>query len=301
MANVEKEFPRNYPTSVVEVLKAMSLSNGKGMKVIGSGSLRSIQWAGDYDANEIIKGTPATLAKGFQAAIKRLQKLVNVYIGDIKMGGTLEDPLRWTPAQILAGKNGHTSLEEAVSHKATRKIDTIGHVLGRYVEISCVYLLPDEELTDKAIVKVLRTEIKDYLDEENYWKAVKRYFSIQRLTNTAKADAMVPIFNGDLGRLYAVISDIKTLLYMLENHKGDKKLIKQEVDDFRHRLSNIWRMKEFMKKEPDFDKAIDKASASPGELETILGRLEKNFDAILQTEAKRLAKKWKVREAFTAK
>ena len=142
-------------------------------------------------------------------------------------------------------------------------------------------------------------EIKDYLGEGNYWKALKRYFSIQRLINTAKADAMIPIFNGDLGRLYSVISDIKTLLYLLENHQGNKELIRQEVDSFRSRLSNIWRSKEFLKKEPQFDKALSAAATGSKDADAILRRVEKGFDSILQAEAKKLTQKWAVRKEIT--
>ena len=292
---IEKEFPRNYPTSVVEVLEAMSLSDGKGMRVIGSASLRSIQFAGDYDANETVSGTPAKVAKGLQGVIRRLRELPNVVIGDIKCGGTMADPLRWTPAEIIAGKNGHTSLEEAVAHDAMRKVDTVAFVDGRYVEVSVVYLFAKEEISDKVLIDELKTEIKDKLSEGNYWKALKRFFSIQRLTNQKKAEAMTPIFNGDLGRLYSVLSDITTLLYMLENKKGKTELIQREVDSFRSRLSNIWRLKEFIKKEPEFDKALTDAVEHPGKLEAILSRLSKHFDAVLQGEAKHLVKKWGVK------
>jgi len=289
---MEKEFPRNYPTSVVDILEAMSLTGGGYMRVIGSASLRSIQFVGDYDANETIRATPAKVAKGLQEVIKRLREIPNVVIGDIKCGGTMDEPLRWKPEQILDGKNGHTTLEEAVGHVAMRKMDAIGLVDGRYVEISVVYLYPEEEIDDKVLIKELETEIKDKLSEEDYWKALKRFFSIQRLTNPEKAEAMVPIFNGDLGRLYSVMKDIDTLLYMLEHHRGKKEFIKAEIDSFRARLGNIWRLKEFIKKEPGFDKALSEAAEFPKNIADILTRLWKHFDNVLQGEAQHLVKKW---------
>lgn len=291
----EKEFPRNYPTSVVDILEAMSLSRGKKMKVIGSASLRSIQFVGDYDANDIISGAPAKVAKGLRDAVKRLQAMPDVIIGDIKCGGTAQEPLRWTPAQIIAGKNGHTSLEEAVAHEAMRKMDAIGLVGGRYVELSVVYLYPSESLSDKKLVSILQEAIKELLGEKNYWKALKRYFSIQRLTNRKRAEEMVPIFNGDLGRLYSVITDIATLLYLLENKEGDKKALREEIDAFKARLSNIWRLKAFIKKEPGFDKAIDDAAqGSPQNMMKVLRRLAEHFNEVLQAEAFLLVKKWRV-------
>ena len=292
---MEKEFPRNYPTSVVDTLEAMSLSDGKNMRVIGSASLRSIQFVGDYDANETITGSPDKVAKGLQGVIRRLQKMPDVIIGDIKCGGTMEEALRWTPAQIIAGKNGHTSLSEAVAQEAMKKIDAVGLVGGRYVELSVVYLFPNESVDDKALASILKEEIKSQLAEKNYWKALKRYFSLNRLTNKSKAESMVPIFNGDLGRLYSVITDIATLLYLLENKQGSTKTMRAVIDDFRARLANIWRLKAFIKKEPGFDKAIDEASqGSPQKMMTILRRLTEHFNEVLQKEASLLVKKWGV-------
>jgi hypothetical protein len=291
----EKEFPRNYPSSVVDILEAMSLSGGKGMRVIGSASLRSIQFVGDYDANETIQGSPEKVAKGLQGVVRKLQKLPDVIIGDIKCGGTMDEPLRWTPAQIIAGKNGHTTLTEAVSQDAMKKIDAVGLVGGRYVELSVVYLFPRESLDNKALAGILKEEIKAQLAEKNYWKAMKRFFSLNRLTNLKKAESMVPIFNGDMGRLYSVITDIATLLYLLENKQGSTEKMRAVIDDFRARLANIWRLKAFIKKEPGFDKAIDDASqGSPQEMMKILRRLAEHFNEVLQAEASLLVKKWKV-------
>ena len=295
MANKEKDYPLNYPKTVVDILEALSMSGGKDMKVVGSASLRSIQWIGDYDAHDSLKGTGAAIAKGFQDVIRRLQKLQDVYTGDIKMGGTMEEPLRWTPQQILSGKNGHTTLEEAVSQEAVRKIDVVGYVSGRYVEVSVVYLYPKEEITEQVMVKELKDGIKGFLAEGDYWKAMKRYFSIQRLINPKRATDMVPIFNGDMGRLYSVISDIKTLLYLLERHKGKKEYILSEVDSFRQRLAGIWRLKEFIKKEPGFDEAIVEAVTHPKKLEAVLTRLLTNFSEVLQREAKYLVRNWGVK------
>jgi hypothetical protein len=273
----------------------MSLSEGKHMRVIGSASLRSIQFVGDYDANDTIYGSPEEVAKGLQGVVRRLQKIPDVIIGDIKCGGTMEDPLRWTPAQIIAGKNGHTSLSEAVAHEAMRKIDAVGLVGGRYVELSVVYLFPNEVVSDKTLAGILQKEIKNQLNEKNYWKALKRYFSLQRLEDKAKAEAMVPIFNGDLGRLYSVITDIATLLYLLENKQGSTKKMREVIDDFRARLANIWRLKAFIRREPDFDKAIDDAvQGSPQHMMTILRRLAEHFNEVLQNEASLLVKKWRI-------
>jgi len=80
----------------VKVLNAMSFSKGASIKIVGSQALQSQQYAGDYDAYEVVsvKGEKASalneLAEGFKDIIRSLKSLKNVYIGDIK-SGVIED------------------------------------------------------------------------------------------------------------------------------------------------------------------------------------------------------------------
>jgi hypothetical protein len=52
---LQKKYPSQYPEDAVKVLNAMSFSNGKDIMIMGSSSLQSQKYAGDYDAYEIVK------------------------------------------------------------------------------------------------------------------------------------------------------------------------------------------------------------------------------------------------------
>ena len=88
----KKDYPHQYPHDAVEVLNAMSFSKGENLQIVGSASLRSQQYSGDYDAFEIVKAntSEASALKHFVAEFKRiirqLQGMKNVFIGDIKSG-----------------------------------------------------------------------------------------------------------------------------------------------------------------------------------------------------------------------
>ena len=89
----KKEYPDDYPSEAVRILKAMSLSDGKHTTIVGSQSLRSQKYAGDYDADEKInlrfkrkEDALSHLVSEFQNVIKRLEGMKEVYIGDIKAG-----------------------------------------------------------------------------------------------------------------------------------------------------------------------------------------------------------------------
>lgn len=90
---VSKSYPENYPADAVAVLDAMSFTKGAGMKILGSMSIRSQQYAGDYDGFEVVKLNRATdeealdeLAEEFKQVIKRLQAMKDVFVGDCKAG-----------------------------------------------------------------------------------------------------------------------------------------------------------------------------------------------------------------------
>jgi len=289
----EKEFPRNYEPTVVEVLEAMSLTgDGRNIRVIGSASLRRIQYAGDYDANEVSKESIPVIAKELGNVIKRLKKIPHLVIGDIKCGEWRGEPIRWTPKEI---EKGGKTLEDALRTGGRTKIDTMAIIGERYVEIGCVYMYGDnvEPPDEDVLVKELELSMEEELGEGNYWKALKRYFSILRLTETKpkKVDILTNIFNSDLGRLYSVISDISVLEYLLETGTGKTDVIGREIASFRARLSNIWSLPEFIEAEPGFDRTLDKASEKPREALTMLRRLKGRLNGLLQEEAKDILSK----------
>jgi hypothetical protein len=121
----EKEYPSNYPDEAVQILEAMSF--GKGLQLVGSMSLRSQQYAGDYDGYEVverhdksIETALSNLRQEFQSIIKKLRSMPNVYIGDIK-SGVIEE---WRVIPKTAGvKNEKIVGYNSVASKA--RLDTL--------------------------------------------------------------------------------------------------------------------------------------------------------------------------------
>jgi len=91
-----KEYPDGYSEDAMKVLNTMSFSSGKDVKILGSMSLRSQVYAGDYDAYETVvtHGSKSdalrTLVKTFKKIIKETQQIPNTFIGDIKSGSIEE-------------------------------------------------------------------------------------------------------------------------------------------------------------------------------------------------------------------
>lgn len=313
----QKPFPEAYPHQVMSVLNAMAIEK-KHIKLVGSMSIRSQLYAGDYDANEIVSGSPSSLAKGFQKVIKDVRSMSDVFIGDIKIGEVEEwrvlqpeagivdgkvvgfdltksldtlqslwrnkiispqerksaeellkratNPynflvckdtikfhiLRWSIETILAGKQsvrGKTiTLEEAWASQGVKKLDCIAKDGDRFTEYSMIYI--DKNTRQINVEQSLKEDIYYYSASRHPFKALKRSFALAKLMNNTEAIKQItPILNSDLGRLYHIISDIYTLVALLEYKHAPLAVIQTEIDRFRFRMSQIYSLKDYLKNE----------------------------------------------------
>ena len=316
-----KLYTLNYPKDVLDVIAKMSFSKGRNVEVGGSMSLKSQQYAGDYDLTETVIGhykskeaAAEAFAKQFQAIVRGLLKTHGLFIGDIKAGEVPEwqiitgsvrngkvvdysasrsrsrlaalkpylsatefseaqkfikdkptlrqfyeamDALkfhvvRWTPSAVLRGyvvlRDGrHLTLAQAFNSPAMVKLDAVAYIQrSRFTDFSIIFTFQNEKDTLNGVDLDFKTELQNslqsYLTLGSTYKAAKRLFSLARYNdNETLIEKLSAMFNSDLGRLYSIISDAKTIIYLLENKENvsiDK--IRYEIDQFRARLGNIY-------------------------------------------------------------
>lgn len=97
-----KSFPDNYSDRVLEIIEAASMTGLKGIHILGSSSIRSQLYSGDFDINNTVNASSVeSVAEELKAVIKRLRPIC--YIGDIKIGEVREwNPFR--PGALVANK-----------------------------------------------------------------------------------------------------------------------------------------------------------------------------------------------------
>ena len=337
----EKSFPSQYPADAVKVLKTMSFTDGDALQIVGSQSLRSQLYAGDYDAYEVVEGKFPTrqdalkhYAKEFQSIIRNLKPMKNVYIGDIKAGvieewrvvpkkgsyklrdatkkveGLLQSKLispeeakeaysvlksnpkridilkakdtikfhivRWTPEEVLKGskqlRDGRTyTLEEAFGSPTITKLDVIALIQGRYTELSVIYEFHNgTEVLNPASMEPegsLKDDILLLKSEGNLFKVLKRKFALAKLKNNIPLiEKYNTILNSDLGKLYIVYSDVKTLADLLEDQSVPKSKIADAIDGFKTRLARIYSLEEYLKTESAILSKLDTATKASNPL-----------------------------------
>lgn len=199
--------------------------------------------------------------------------------------------IRWTPQEILRGektlRDGSTyTLAQGMKSDGLFKLDVVGFVSqNRYKEFSMIYLRKKQEWD---LIDELKQDILLYSTLGKHFKAVKRLFSLARWEgDRSLLEKLEPMLNGDEGILYSVISDVDTILYLYENRDAvPESKVKYELDQFRDRLSNIYKDAVLLKKVPAFLQrltALEKAE----ELEPKLVGFKEDLEKQLELATKR--------------
>lgn len=165
------------------------------------------------------------------------------------------DVVRWKYADVVAGftvlRDGRQfSLEDAIQTPGLCKVDAVGWVQNsRYSEFSCLYEVSVKGKVLNKVNEVLETSLQNdmlyYKLTGNSFKYAKRLFAYAKYKKDEKlGDELTSLFNGELGRLYLMRSDMATLLWLMENeNKLDAERIRYEIDGFRARLGTIYDVK----------------------------------------------------------
>lgn len=318
MSDTEKSFPLNYPNEAVTVIDALTI--GEKPKVMGSMGNRTQLYAGDYDLMELVKTNykrkpGSQLATRLADVVKRLLRLNNCYVADIKCGivkewDVLKDVylsgnkvlgydadrvrriysslpaqlktekaekllvdrmtpsiyfdaidefkyhiVRWTAKELIAGEkklvDGRTyTVAEGIVSPSLTKVDAVAWVGGRYSDFSCIYIFENDGKVLNGMEidpnDDLRESLCYYKSKGNYFKMAKRYYSIAKLKDDKVVmEKLNGILNSDLGRLYSIISDANTLLFLMEEGETIPiEKVRSELAGFRSRLGNVYNVSE---------------------------------------------------------
>ena len=251
----ERKTINDYNTDIKNVFNKLTIS-GK-YKVIGSNSLKSIKYGSDYDLEELDneKGKHP-LKKIYHLFLKKYEHAKNdpnVFITDFKCGLDNDgEPLRWDYKTIKAGKqkiqSGHyITFEECLLIKATMKLDMIVLIDGIFTEFSENYYLDingvknyfEHDRTKDHIETSILKSLDLYLNvDKNYWKSLKRLFSINMLNinnkNIPLLKEMIDFFNSKTGLVNKCKNELDILMLVIDNN-----FRKPKITDIKYNLDII--------------------------------------------------------------
>lgn len=218
--------PDEFKQSIQHVFDLLAI-RGK-FNIIGSASNDEILYYSDFDLATFEKVSLQSIKKIFQNKFKEAQKDPAIFITDFKCGEVDGEPVRWnkknikTERQIVNGKE--ITLDECLLMPSTIKMDIIALIDGDFVEFSDNYYLSvngvknydDDEVSTNVLLKELEKSAKEYYDEPNYFKYLKRVFSIKTIQGKS-TKKLVDFFNSQVGLLNKSKTDLETLILVFDN------------------------------------------------------------------------------------
>ncbi|MDR3501665.1 MAG: hypothetical protein P4L79_03690 [Legionella sp.] len=187
--------------------------------------------------------------------------------------------VRWEPQDIMNGyvdyRGRRVNLRDAMQSKSLTKVDVVAFVdKNRYCDFSCIYDFKNKDNRLNGLPTdtqySLKCDLLLLMAQGKYYKATKRIFSLARARNNIfLLEKLLPILNNEqIGSLYVIVGDIGTLLWILENEDNiPKDRMAYEIDHFKERLSNIYHLQGFVKKEHDIFAIIDRLAHPKGAVE----------------------------------
>jgi hypothetical protein len=276
----------HYPSDVVAVLDAMAIGD---LELLGSATLRSQQYAGDYDGHDVVKvKSAAEAAEKFRAMILRLDKLPDLWITEIKAGVKDGEKVVWTVESI----RDHLKDLAAAIPTGLVKVDAVAVVGGnRLAEFNIIYDFGYEaDRSSKEILQELEEDREDYRKEGNWIKVLKRDFAIAKfIGKTSEVKRLTEVLNSEIGKLYQMVTDLDVLLTLLEQGESiPSDLLAREVDTLISRLGSIYKLGEVLHSETSLVKLLQ-SSISVRNLTEKVSRLRKvrnKLESILQKKAR---------------
>jgi hypothetical protein len=214
---------RNLPDmELLPFFRAVSFGS-KLPTVIGSFSLESQRNAGDIDLDIYIEGkidhdyTEKQLLK----IIKNIDDSQKMFFIELKIQYKDGKKIKFGADQIDSIKIPTQNFNNI----EFMKIDTIIYYDGHFKEMSINYWLNPKQ---HDVVKEIEKDIIQELKEKNYYKVIKRFFSIAKVKNDKPRGKMISQFlNNYIGDEYKQLSNLKAIKLLLENY--DDPLIRQMI------------------------------------------------------------------------
>jgi hypothetical protein len=226
--------PKDYSKGEKKVFAFLSLHGTQ--RVVGTGSLKEIDYAADYDLMEYVSFSRnlevyECVLDLFREKYRTAYQSKNLWITDLKCGVQPGGkPIRWTRQSIEAGfqyiEDTKTYFVDCLQEQSIIKLDVISLIGGLFHEFSEIYFINFGDfkvynsITTKAenIATSLLLDVQSYASDGNYYKALKRLFAYLRISekDPALVKTLVKFFNSPVGELASYKSDLELVTIILE-------------------------------------------------------------------------------------
>jgi len=184
---------KNLPIELQEDFKLITFGNN--YHLIGSASVNSITYSSDYDLNEKIIVTD----KQLKDHINLIKKHKNIWLVDF-----------------------HNTKEYI-------QINTIANINGILTDINNTIFV-NSQPTKRQKEKLLKEDIHDLISNKNYFKSVKRMYSLISLSprkNKIMINYLTEFLNSNIGLLSSIVNQLTIIKTFSKIANGDQRSLSQ--------------------------------------------------------------------------
>lgn len=232
MAILEKKTLDDIDDDVLKYLKFYEFP-GTNISLKGSSQYKHMKYRSDFDIlislpREI---KPADVFNNLKTIIENMEKETSIFFIELKLHCKNDKKFRVHPNDPF----NYTEFEKYYGQLEFFKIDAIVNARNRLLETSCVYKIRSGEFLAKDdVMKDVEQDIVEYKAEGNYYKVLKRMFSIAVLQNNiVLCDFLMRIFNSKLGHTYEKICNMQAIKLLQEYYRDDKVALRQIKQNIR--------------------------------------------------------------------
>lgn len=207
----------------------------------GSAFSRSIKYYSDYDLVSYIETKKYKNEKvydDFKKIFNKIEDSPNLYFLEFKIQQKNGDKQKYYDIDDITKKSFLLYFSDNTDFC---KIDFLLWSSNRFVEVSIIYYFDSESITmmkgnnkneieKEKIVRRLKDDAYDYKNDGNYFKAMKRLYSVANINNDSNIKKKLEsVFNSVLGEKYQLKSKYEALLKAHETF-GEQPNIKKRIN-----------------------------------------------------------------------
>lgn len=198
------------------------------LQLKGSSALKANKYYSDYDLLTNIKD-PIHSKKLYDEIMKIIEKNArneNLYFIELKIQNNNGEKFRYYKDDTFSFQKFNNQIRNI----QFIKLDYIFWNEFRFIELSSIYNFNTEEFNKDKFIKDIENEIKEYYTKGNFFKILKRKFSIAKINNDKnEAIRLNKIFNSELGKLNQEKDNLETLLIINEHYPSDP-LVRKRIE-----------------------------------------------------------------------
>lgn len=232
-----------FDDKLLYIIKELKFKNNR-IEIKGTASLASQQYFSDYDLFSNIKGkyTNDQIYREVVKIINKIEKDDQLYFIELKVQNVNGSKTKFRQLPIPKDK-----FIKSITELNFIKIDMIARIENKFIEVSIIYSFSPAVESKADYVASLKDDIVELDKEHNYYKILKRLFSLYKIHNKKpKLVELTKFFNSDIGALYQKNSNLKAIKLLLEKY--------QDQDTIKKVIFNL----EEIKESPDY-KIISKS------------------------------------------